>query len=101
MSACTDFAAEGQEEPAAPQTAAASVLSRQQPFARRAGARLDQDMAEAMRKLARIDAVAKSLPGRDCGVCGSPGCGAFAEDVVLDRTSAGRCPYGRHQEEQP
>ncbi len=39
-------------------------------------------MAEAMRKLARIDELTRILPGRDCGVCGSPGCGAFAEDVA-------------------
>jgi len=73
----------------------ASVLPRHRPFARRAGARLDDDMAEAMRKLARIDELTRALPGRDCGVCGSPSCGALAEDVVLGRASAARCPYPR------
>jgi len=79
----------------------ASVLPRHRPFARRAGARLDDDMAEAMRKLTRIDELTRVLPGRDCGVCGSPSCGALAEDVVLGRASAARCPYRRRAPDAP
>jgi len=55
--------------------------------------RLDPDMAQAIRKLAAIDALAKALPGRDCGACGAPGCAAFAEDVVMGMAAAADCPY--------
>ena len=63
------------------------------PFRPRAGLRLDEDMAAAMAKLARIDALVHALPGRDCGVCGAPTCTALAEDVVLERAKVGDCPY--------
>jgi Na+-translocating ferredoxin:NAD+ oxidoreductase RNF subunit RnfB len=54
--------------------------------------RLDPDMGEAIRKLNVIDSMIRSLPGRDCGVCGAPTCAAFAEDVVMGRAAEG-CPY--------
>ena len=47
--------------------------------------RLDADMGKAIQKLARIDELTAGLPGRDCGVCGSPGCSSLAEDIVLER----------------
>jgi serine/threonine-protein kinase RsbT len=70
----------------------AGVVRRTRPYAQRSGVRLDQDMAEAIRKLSRIDELARSLPGRDCGACGAPTCGTFAEDVVLGRAAADGCP---------
>jgi anti-sigma regulatory factor (Ser/Thr protein kinase)/Fe-S-cluster-containing hydrogenase component 2 len=76
------------------------AVRRPRPFAARRGTRLDEDMAEAIRKLARIDELAKALAGRDCGVCGAPSCAAFAEDVVLGRASGQACPYPRRMEEQ-
>lgn len=59
----------------------------------RGGARLDANMAKAIEKLARIDALAKRLPGRNCGVCGAPSCTAHAEDVVLGRAALEACAY--------
>ncbi len=44
--------------------------------------RLDEDIAEAMRKMEQMEEIVKSLPGYDCGSCGSPTCYTFAEDIV-------------------
>ncbi len=44
--------------------------------------KLDDDLVEAMRKMERIEAIYKTLPGYDCGSCGSPTCRTFAEDIV-------------------
>ncbi len=64
-----------------------------EPFAARPGIRLDPDMAKAIAKLARLDAVRRELPGKDCGACGAPTCAALAEDVVLERADVALCPY--------
>ncbi len=44
--------------------------------------RLDDDILEAMRKMEQLESIVKSLPGYDCGSCGSPTCRTFAEDIV-------------------
>ena len=44
--------------------------------------RLDDNMAEAMWKMTRMNQIMERLPGYDCGSCGSPTCRAFAEDIV-------------------
>ena len=44
--------------------------------------RLDDDIVEAMRKLEQLEEIVRSLPGYDCGSCGSPTCRTFAEDIV-------------------
>ena len=71
----------------------AAAVSRQRPYAQRYGVRLDKDMGEAIRRLARIDELVRTLPGRDCGACGAPTCATFAEDVVMGRADADRCPH--------
>jgi anti-sigma regulatory factor (Ser/Thr protein kinase) len=58
----------------------------------RHGYRLDDDMGEALRKLAAIGALLTRLPGDDCAECGAPTCRAFAEDVVLARVAEKACP---------
>jgi len=65
----------------------------ERPYAPRSGVRLDDDMGAAIAKLARIDALTKGLPGRDCAACGSPTCAALAEDIVLERAAVSLCPY--------
>jgi Na+-translocating ferredoxin:NAD+ oxidoreductase RNF subunit RnfB len=35
-----------------------------------------------MRKMERMEQIAKDLPGYDCGSCGAPTCRALAEDIV-------------------
>ncbi len=44
--------------------------------------RLDDDVERALSKLRRLEATETSLPGLDCGSCGSPSCRALAEDIV-------------------
>ena len=44
--------------------------------------RLDDDIVEAMRKMEQLEEIVQSLPGYDCGSCGSPTCRTFAEDIV-------------------
>jgi len=44
----------------------------------------------------RIDAVEKLLPNYNCGACGTPGCHAFAEGIVLgDVKNLSRCKPGK------
>ncbi|MDY0059750.1 MAG: 4Fe-4S binding protein [Myxococcota bacterium] len=64
----------------------------------RPGIRLDPDLAKAVAKLAWLDSLTRSLPGRDCAVCGAPSCSALAEDLVLGRIPALDCPYQAHAE---
>ena len=73
----------------------AKAVRRITPLEPRLGVRLDEDMSKALEKLSKMDAIAKGLPGRDCGVCGAPTCCALAEDVVLGRTDKARCVYLR------
>jgi anti-sigma regulatory factor (Ser/Thr protein kinase)/Fe-S-cluster-containing hydrogenase component 2 len=75
------------------------VRERTRPFRARPGIRLDADMSVAIRKLARLDAETRALPGRDCGVCGAPTCSALAEDIVMGRAARALCPYVALEEE--
>lgn len=43
---------------------------------------LDDDVSKALVKMERIDNITESLPGLDCGACGSPSCRALAEDII-------------------
>jgi len=80
------------EELGSPDTTARAVR-RKAPYSARAGLRLDEDMSRAIEKLSRIDGIARSLPGRDCGMCGAPTCGAFAEDIVFGRATESACAH--------
>lgn len=44
--------------------------------------KLDDDVARAIEKMERLEETVKTLPGLDCGSCGSPNCRALAEDIV-------------------
>ncbi|MBR5409770.1 MAG: 4Fe-4S binding protein [Clostridia bacterium] len=44
--------------------------------------RLADSFGESMRMMAEIQKLRNTLPGIDCGACGSPTCRAFAEDSV-------------------
>ncbi len=70
-----------------------SATSRRRAHAARPGIRLDPDMGRAIQKLGRLQALTRSLPGRDCGACGAPTCAALAEDVVMERSGIELCPY--------
>ncbi len=54
---------------------------------------LDADMAAAMEKHARIEALLALLPGLDCSSCGAPSCRSLAEDVVLGFASEEDCIF--------
>ncbi len=53
--------------------------------------KLSDSIAESMRMMADIQKIKESLPGIDCGSCGSPTCRAFAEDVVKGLTVIEQC----------
>jgi hypothetical protein len=44
--------------------------------------KLDEDIGNAMVMMQRIEQIADSLKGLDCGSCGAPTCKALAEDIV-------------------
>ncbi len=71
------------------------------PFPPRTGMRLDENLKTAMVKLARIDEVVKTLPGLDCGSCGSPTCLALAEDIVQRRARPADCFHARRRATRP
>jgi anti-sigma regulatory factor (Ser/Thr protein kinase)/Na+-translocating ferredoxin:NAD+ oxidoreductase RNF subunit RnfB len=80
----------------------ATAVRRDAPLRAREGVRLDADMDRAIAKLARIEGLTRSLPGKDCGMCGAPGCSTFAEDVVLGRATVAGCTrsVGAQEESQ-
>ncbi|SDE74086.1 [Fe-Fe] hydrogenase large subunit C-terminal domain-containing protein [Sporomusa acidovorans] len=55
--------------------------------------RLDADINKAMSKIEMMDVTLKSLPGLDCGSCGSPNCKALAEDIAQGRASMTDCLF--------
>jgi iron only hydrogenase large subunit-like protein len=55
--------------------------------------KLDEDMAEALKKLKRVQEIQKCLPEVDCGVCGSPTCKSFAEDIVQGEARINQCVF--------
>ena len=54
---------------------------------------LSSNMSEAMAKMARIQEIHKMLPDIDCGICGSPTCYCFAEDVVKGTSELSDCVF--------
>ena len=50
-------------------------------------------MLERIVKAARIDEIESSLPGMDCGSCGSPTCRALAQDIVGGYASEMNCIF--------
>ena len=53
--------------------------------------RLSESFSESMRMMAEIQRIRETLPGIDCGACGSPNCRAFAEDIVRGTASVKKC----------
>ena len=50
-------------------------------------------IAEGIKKLSRVEKILQSLPGKECGVCGSPDCRTFAEDIVDGSVSLKSCIF--------
>lgn len=61
---------------------------------------LDPDTSQAIAKMKAIQSLTARLPGIECGVCGSPDCQTFAEDVILGRAREDLCPF-THQRGGP
>jgi Fe-S-cluster-containing hydrogenase component 2 len=55
--------------------------------------KLDDNFAEAMRKMKRINEIKNLLPQVDCGICGAPSCQAFAEDIVQKGSDIKSCEF--------
>ena len=53
--------------------------------------RLDSDMGEAVRKMAKIQDIRGKLCSLDCGSCGAPTCQALAEDIVNGEANIDDC----------
>lgn len=55
--------------------------------------RLADSIGEAMLKMNDIKNILSTLPGLDCGMCGSPSCKAFAEDIVMEKADISDCVF--------
>lgn len=55
--------------------------------------KLDEEMSEAIRKIRIIRDMMKILPLVDCGLCGSPGCRVFAEDIAQGYSKPEQCIF--------
>ena len=58
------------------------ILLNDEPFTPHDVAKLSDNVVEAMKMLDRLEEINKTLPGLDCGSCGSPSCRTLAEDIV-------------------
>ncbi len=66
---------------------AGPVLPRNSPLKRSS----ISDISAAIEKQNKMQQVLKGLPRKECGVCGSPDCSTFAEDVVEGKASLKDC----------
>lgn len=55
--------------------------------------KLDENIAEAMKKMERMRRMMCFLPGFDCGACGAPRCQNLAEDIVMGKAGASNCIF--------
>jgi iron only hydrogenase large subunit-like protein len=55
--------------------------------------KLDDNMAEAMKKMKKVHELMRHLPLVDCGSCGSPKCSSLAEDVVQGKATITQCIF--------
>lgn len=55
--------------------------------------KLDDDLTLAVKKMETIEEIQNSLPGLDCGSCGSPSCRTLAEDIVQGNASEFDCIF--------
>ena len=64
-----------------------------QPIKANPAMQLDRDIFRALEKYEKMEAIAKNLPGLDCGACGSPDCLALAEDIVRKQATETDCIF--------
>jgi ferredoxin len=58
-------------------------------------------LPERIERQRRVEEILSRLPRKECGLCGSPDCATFAEDVVFGRVPLGDCLYFRGKETKP
>jgi hypothetical protein len=54
---------------------------------------------KGIEKFNRVEEILKLLPRKECGVCGSPDCRTFVEDVVDGRADLEDCIFWREQQQ--
>jgi Na+-translocating ferredoxin:NAD+ oxidoreductase RNF subunit RnfB len=54
---------------------------------------LDENIAGALEKIKEVDRLSSTLPGLDCGACGSPSCRSLAEDIVRGTAEETDCIF--------
>ena len=52
-----------------------------------------RSISEGIERHKRVEKIMELLPGKECGICGSPDCRTFAEDVVDGKASLTSCFY--------
>lgn len=62
--------------------------------------KLADDFISAVKKMKYMNELINLLPGIDCGLCGSPSCKAFAEDVVRGLASLEECKMINKEEDE-
>jgi len=55
--------------------------------------KIDNDLSEGIKKIMKVRDLVNILPLMDCGICGSPTCKAFAEDIVQGRKKLEYCLF--------
>lgn len=55
--------------------------------------KLDENMAEAMKKMEKVNRIMLLLPMVDCGICGAPSCQALAQDIAQGEASIQQCIF--------
>jgi len=55
--------------------------------------KLDENMAEAMKKMEKVNRIMQLLPMVDCGICGAPTCQALAQDIAQGEGSIQQCIF--------
>ncbi len=55
--------------------------------------KLDEDISKAIKKMEDMKRIYETLPGLDCGSCGSPSCRALAEDIVRGNATDLDCVF--------
>lgn len=55
--------------------------------------KLADNVVDAMQKMNEIKEIRATLPRLDCGMCGSPSCSTFAEDVAIGKADINDCIF--------
>lgn len=58
--------------------------------------KIDMTIAERIEQQKRVESLLRTLPQKHCGMCGSPDCRTFAEDVVAGKARLNGCTQLRH-----